>query len=323
MFWDFHVNNPESIHALMMLFGDRGIPYSLRHLNCFGGHTYTLTKSDGSYHYVRFHFITNQGVKNLTEEEAAKLAGTNPDFHATDLYNSIKTGDYPSWDVKIQVIHPDQVANAPLDLFDMTKVWPHDLYPLRTIGRMVLNRNPENYFTEIEQAAFSPSNMVSGIGPSPDPMLQARMFAYPDAARYRLGVNYQFLPTNAAKAPVYTPTQRDGFMNNSKNYGSDANYVGSKITPSRFNKTKPAAAKTNGVSHKAVRADEAQIGHPVSYTSEVTDADFVQSKQFWKMIGKQDCAQDRFIKALAGNVSGIEREWLRKEVYGKYFQTAS
>ena len=218
MFWDFHVNNQESIHALMFLFGDRGLPASIRHVNAYSGNTYTFTKADGSYRYVRIHLLTKQGIHYYTNAEGAKLAGSQPDKHLMDLQEAIKRGDFPEWEVHVQSIGPDQIAEAPVDIFDMTKIWPHKQYPLRKIGRMVLDRNPANWFTEIEQAAFSPSNMVRGIAPSTDPMLQARMFAYPDASRYRLGVNYQFLPTNAAKSEVNCPIERDGFMNFTSNY---------------------------------------------------------------------------------------------------------
>ena len=175
MFWDFHINNQESIHALMFLFGDRGLPSSVRHVNAYSGNTYAFTKSDGSYRFVRIHLLTNQGIHFYTNTEGAQLAGTQPDKHLADLQESIRKGDFPSWDVCVQTIDPDKISEAPCDIFDMTKIWPHKQYPLRKIGRMTLDQNPRNWFAEIEQAAFSPSNMVRGIAPSPDPMLQARM----------------------------------------------------------------------------------------------------------------------------------------------------
>ena len=246
MFWDFHVNNQESIHALMFLFGDRGLPSSVRHVNAYSGNTYKFTKANGAYHYVRIHLLTNQGIHYYTNSEAAQIAGTDPDRHILDLQNAIKAGDFPSWDVYVQTISADQLPTATLDIFDMTKTWPHKTYPLRKVGRMTLDTNPQNWFAEIEQAAFSPSNMVRGIEPSPDPMLQARMFAYPDASRYRLGVNYQFLPTNAAKKEVYCPIERDGFMSFGKNYGGDPNYVGTKLKPVRFMKEEEEEGGENG-----------------------------------------------------------------------------
>lgn len=203
----------------MFLFGDRGLPSSVRHTNAYSGNTYKFSKADGSYHYVRIHILTNQGNHYFTNTEGATLAGTNPDHHIQDLQEAIKSGNFPTWDVCVQTIRPEEIVDAPVDIFDMTKIWPHKKYPLRKVGRMTLCKNPDNWFAEIEQAAFSPSNMVRGVEPSPDPILQARMFAYPDAARYRLGINYQFLPTNAAKSEVYCPIERDGFMNFTKNMG--------------------------------------------------------------------------------------------------------
>lgn len=327
MFWDFHVNNQESIHALMFLFGDRGLPSSVRHVNGYSGNTYKFTKEDGSYYYIRIHFKTNQGIHYFTNTEGAQLAGTEPDRHILDLQNAIKAGDFPSWDVHIQVIHPDEISSAPVNIFDMTKVWPKKQYPLRKAGRVVLDRNPSNWFTEIEQAAFSPSNMVPGIAPSPDPMLQARMFAYPDAARYRLGVNYQFLPTNAARSEVYCPIERDGFMNFTKNYGADPNYVGTKLNPVKFVDTKSqitaGTEKANQSSSSSEitplkTLDHAQITTPIAAFTTVTDKDFEQPRALWHIMEKQDGAQLRFVHNVAAHVSGVSEAWLREGVYGKF-----
>lgn len=324
MFWDFHINNQESVHALMFYFGDRGLPSSVRHLNGYSANTYKFTKSNRSYHYVRIHLKTNQGIHYLTNAEGAQLAGTQPDRHLLDLQDAIKSGDFPSWDVYVQAIHPDEISKAPIDIFDMTKVWPHKLYPLRKAGRMVLDRNPANWFAEIEQAAFSPSNMVQGIEPSPDPMLQARMFAYPDAARYRLGANYQFLQTNAAKNEVYCPIERDGFMNFTKNYGRDPNYIGTKIKPVKFMTAKQSegaeAAQnvmaTMSQDTEVHKLDRAQAAVPVSFASEATDKDFEQATALWHIMGKQNGAQLRFVNNVAANVSGAQEKFIRDEVYG-------
>lgn len=310
MFWDFHVGSPESAHALMFLFGDRGTPASLRHINGYSGHTYKFTKRDGSYHYVRIHIKADGGIKNLSAEEATRLAGTNPDSLILGLYNAIGAGNFPSYTVYIQTIHPADVNNCPVNIFDMTKVLPHAQYPLRPVGKLVFDRNPTNYFSEIEQAAFSPSTMVPGIEPSADPMLQARMFAYPDAARYRLGVNYQMLPTNAAKCPVYIPTERDGFMNFGSNYGADPNYVHSSIQPTSF---RSEAATSSGY-----KPTEETLTGPVSFSSEVTDEDFVQPRALWNdVMAKQEGAQDRFVANVAEHISGVKRAWLRKKLFGK------
>lgn len=299
----------------MFLFGDRGLPYSVRHVNAYTANTYKFTKSDGTYHHVRIHFLTNQGIRWLSNSEGARLAGIDPDRHLMDLQDSIKSGDFPSWNIYVQTIHPDEIANAPVDIFDMTKVWPHKEYPLRKVGVMTLDRNPANWFAEIEQAAFSPSNMVRGIEPSPDPILQARMFAYPDAARYRLGVNYQFLPTNAPISEVYCRTERDGFMNFTNNYGGDPNYNGSQIKPMNF--VTQSHAEGGRLDKQDVHAfDSAQAGIPVSFASEVTDKDFEQATGLWHVMGKQDGAQKRLINNVAGHLSGAKEKWIRDEVYG-------
>ena len=319
MFWDFHVNNQESIHALMFLFGDRGLPYSVRHTNAYSGNTYKFSKADGSYHYVRIHILTNQGTQFFTNSEAATIAGTNPDHHIQDLQESINSRNFPSWDVSIQTIRPEDIADAEVDIFDMTKIWPHKKYPLRKIGRMTLCTNPENWFAEIEQAAFSPSNMVRGIEPSPDPMLQARMFAYPDAARYRLGVNYQTLPTNAPNSEVYCPIERDGFMNFSRNYGRDPNYVGSKINPFRFLTDEQGGPNARGTTKNVGMHDQASAGEvPVSFASEVSEKDFEQARALWGVMGKQEGAQNRFVDNIAAHVGACERKWIRDDAYGEF-----
>ena len=347
MFWDFHVNNQESIHALMFLFGDRGLPSSVRHVNAYSGNTYKFTKADGSYHYVRIHLLSNQGTHYFTNAEAASIAGTNPDHHLQDLQDAIRSGNFPSWDVYIQAIHPDDIASAPINIFDMTKIWPHKQYPLRKAGRMVLDRNPQNWFAEIEQAAFSPSQMVPGIEPSPDPMLQARMFAYPDASRYRLGVNYQFLPTNAAAASVYCPTERDGFMNFTTNYAGDPNYVGSKLKPMRFAKEKDynpvvrvvdrhkdndsLKAEADAVpqhqrqqqyetsqTSKPSTLDHPHPSFPVAVATEVTDTDFAQATALWRIMAHQDGAQTRFVDNVSAHLGDVTQKWIRDEAYGMF-----
>lgn len=315
MFWDFHTNNHESVHALMFLFGDRGIPASVRHLNMYSGNTYAFTKADGSCRYVRIHLLTNQGIHYYTNSEAAELAGKEPDHHLEDLFQSIQKGDFPSWNVCVQVVNPEDIGKAPCNIFDMTKIWPHKQYPLRKVGVMTLDTNPKNWFAEIEQAAFSPSNMVRGIAPSPDIMLQARMFAYPDASRYRVGVNYQFLPTNAAVTEVNCPIERDGFMNFTANYGDDPNYIGTAIKPLKFKGGKDTM-KFNG-SQGARTLDQTNHGAPVSFTSEVTEKDFEQATALWHLLAKQGGAQGRFVKNVSAHIAGVQRKWLREAAFGK------
>ncbi|KAB0613227.1 catalase [Campylobacter hyointestinalis] len=194
--WDFWTLNPETLHQVTILMSDRGIPASYRHMHGFGSHTYSLINDKGERFWVKFHFKTRQGIKNLTNEEAAKIIAKDRESHQRDLYEAIDKGDFPKWDFKIQIMSEEQANNAKFNPFDLTKIWPHKDYPLIPVGVMTLNKNPENYFNEVEQAAFSPSNIVPGIGYSPDRMLQARIFSYPDAQRYRIGVHYQQLAVN-------------------------------------------------------------------------------------------------------------------------------
>ncbi|KIW82394.1 hypothetical protein Z517_05421 [Fonsecaea pedrosoi CBS 271.37] len=335
MFWDFHVNNQESIHALMFLFGDRGLPSSVRHVNGYSGNTYKFTRDNGaSYVYTRITFKTVQGIHYYTNAEGAAIAGTDPDAHLLDLQGAIGRGDFPKWDVYIQVMRPEEIAHAPVNIFDMTKVWPKGLYPLRKVGRVTLDTNPKNWFAEIEQAAFSPSNMVPGIAPSPDPMLQARMFAYPDAARYRLGVNYQFLPTNAPVPTVYCPIERDGFMNFTPNYGGDPNYLGTRLKPVKFSDRTSNAnvVSTDFLNQKGQeqqqqklknlslgRPDEVQIPTPIAAFTQVDDhRDFEQPVALWRIMAGQEGAQARFVDNVAAHVSGVGEKWLRDEVYAMF-----
>ncbi|RUT51409.1 catalase [Campylobacter fetus] len=194
--WDFWTLNPETLHQVTILMSDRGIPASYRHMHGFGSHTYSLINAKGERFWVKFHFKTRQGIKNLTNAEAGAIVAKDRESHQRDLYNSIDKGDFPKWDFKIQIMTEEEANNCKFNPFDLTKIWPHAEYPLIPVGVMTLNKNPENYFNEVEQAAFSPSNIVPGISYSPDRMLQARIFSYPDAQRYRIGVHYQQLDVN-------------------------------------------------------------------------------------------------------------------------------
>jgi catalase len=209
MMWDFWSLSPESLHQVTILFSDRGTPASYRHMNGYGSHTYSFLNAQGERHWVKFHFKTKQGIKNLTREEAGRIKGTDPDHATRDLFESIESGDYPKWTLYVQVMPEADAEKTWYNPFDLTKVWPHGEYPLIEVGEMELNRNPENYFAEIESAAFSPNAIVPGIGFSPDKMLQARVQSYPDAHRYRLGSNYQHFAVNAPKCP-FANYQRDG-----------------------------------------------------------------------------------------------------------------
>ncbi|WP_257399181.1 catalase [Campylobacter lari] len=202
--WDFWSLCPESLHQVTILMSDRGIPASYRHMHGFGSHTYSLINDKNERFWVKFHFKTKQGIKNLTNEEAANLIANDRESHQRDLYETIEKGDFPKWTFQIQILKEDEVEKLGFNPFDLTKVWPHSIVPLIEVGELVLNKNVQNYFNEVEQAAFSPSNIVPGIGFSPDKMLQARIFSYPDAHRYRIGTNYHLLPVNRAKSEVNT-----------------------------------------------------------------------------------------------------------------------
>jgi catalase len=201
--WDFWSLSPESLHQVTILMSDRGLPQTVRHMNGYGSHTYSFISASNERFWVKFHFKTRQGHKHWTNAEAEQVVGRTRESTQEDLYNAIENGDFPKWTLYVQVMPETDAEKTPYNPFDLTKVWPHGDYPLIEVGVMELNRNPENYFAEIEQAAFSPSNIVPGIGFSPDKMLQARIFSYADAHRYRLGTHYEALPVNAPKCPVH------------------------------------------------------------------------------------------------------------------------
>ncbi len=222
MMWDFWSHSPEALHQVTILFSDRGIPDGYRHMHGFGSHTYSLINAKDERTWVKWHFKTQQGIKNLAPADAARLAGTDPDYAQRDLFEAIERGDYPRWTVCIQVMSEAEAASRYENPFDVTKTWSQKDYPLIEVGVLELNRNPLNYFAEVEQAAFGPSNMVPGVGLSPDRMLQGRVFAYADAHSYRVGTNHQHLPVNAPRCAVNS-YQRDGSMATGS-YGSAPNY---------------------------------------------------------------------------------------------------
>ncbi|WP_115706940.1 catalase [Legionella sainthelensi] len=211
MQWDFWTLSPESAHQVTWLMGDRGIPKNWRHMNGYSSHTYMWVNTQGEKFWVKYHFHTDQGIEFLTQEEADHLAGTDGDYHTRDLYEAIERGDYPSWTLYMQIMPFKEAETYRFNPFDLTKVWPHADYPLIKVGKLTLNRNPTDYHTEIEQAAFEPNNMVPGTGISPDKMLLARVFSYADAHRARLGVNYKQIPVNKPKCPVHSYS-KDGAM---------------------------------------------------------------------------------------------------------------
>jgi catalase len=221
--WDFWTLLPEALHQITITMSDRGIPYSYRHMNGYGSHTFSLINADNQRVWVKFHWKTQQGIKNLTDEQAEALIGKDRESHQRDLFESIEKGDFPRWDMKIQVMSEQDAASCVFNPFDLTKVWPHQDYPLIDVGVLELNRNPENYFADVEQSAFNPANIVPGIGFSPDKMLQGRLFSYGDAQRYRLGVNHHLIPVNRARCPVHS-YHRDGAMRVDDNFGATLGY---------------------------------------------------------------------------------------------------
>jgi catalase len=223
MMWDFWSLSPESLHQVTILFSDRGTPDGYRHMDGFSSHTFSLINAKNELFYVKWHFKTKQGIKNFTREGADDMRGQDPDYAQRDLFEAIKNGEFPKWRVCVQVMPEKDAETYRINPFDLTKVWPHGDYPLIEVGELVLDRNPENYFAEVEQAAFDPKNIVPGMGYSPDKMLQARLISYPDAHRYRLGVNYDSLPVNKPQCPFHT-YNRDGAMRFDGNSGASVNY---------------------------------------------------------------------------------------------------
>ncbi len=222
--WDYWTLLPECFHQITIVMSDRGIPASFRNMHFFGEHTFSLYNAKNERVWCKFHFKTKQGIKNLTNEEAREINGVDREYHGKDLFDSIEKGDFPKWTMYIQVMTEEQARNHYENPFDITKVWRHKEYPLIEVGELELNRNPENYFAEVEQAAFTPAHVVPGIGFSPDRFLQGRLFSYGDAQRYRLGVNHNLIPVNRAKVEV-NDYHRDGAMRTDGNYGSAPAYT--------------------------------------------------------------------------------------------------
>ena len=221
--WDFWTSLPEALHQVTVVMSDRGIPASYRHMHGFGSHTFSFINAQNERFWVKFHWRTQQGIKNMTDQEAEAAAGQCRETHQRDLYEAIERGDFPKWTMYVQVMPEADAEKVPYHPFDLTKVWPHKDYPLVEVGEIEFNRNPENYFAEVEQAAFNPANVVPGISFSPDKMLQGRLFSYGDAQRYRLGVNHAHIPVNAPRCPVHS-YHRDGAMRVDGNHGSTLAY---------------------------------------------------------------------------------------------------
>lgn len=223
MAWDFWSLNPESLHQVLILMSDRGTPFGYRHMDGFGSHTFSMINAKNERVWVKFHFKTQQGIKNFTDATAEEMRGVNPDFAQADLVKAIENKDFPKWNLKIQVMSEEQAKEMSFNPFDLTKVWPHADFPLIDVGTLELNEIPKNFFAQVEQAAFAPAHLIDGIGFSPDKMLQGRILSYPDAQRYRLGVNYEQIPVNTCPF-IVANYQRDGLMRVNGNGEDSPNY---------------------------------------------------------------------------------------------------
>ena len=302
MLWDFWSLVPESLHQVTILFSDRGTPDGYCHMNGYSSHTLKLVNHHtGKFKYVKWHFKTDQGIKNLDSPQARELAGRDPDYATRDLFSRIQRGQFPSWSVYIQIMEPEDALHYRFNPFDVTKIWPHQDYPLVPVGKMVLNRNPENYFAEVEQAAFSPSHMVPGIEPSEDRMLQGRLFSYPDTHRHRLGPNYMQIPINCPYAARVANHQRDGFMAVNGNGGSAPNYEPNSVTSA-------GARQTDTRYHTADRVH----GYMGRHTYDVTDDDFVQAGNLYRLMPSD--AKQRLIDNIVGSLGQAKREIQEKQV---------
>jgi len=273
MFWDFITLRPETTHQVSFLFSGRGTPDGFRHMNGYGSHTFKLVNAAGEAVYCKFHCKTNQGIKNFTRQEADRLAGADPDYSIRDLYNAIANNNCPSWTMYIQVMTFEQAEKFRWNPFDLTKVWPQGEYPLIPVGRFTLNRNPKNYFAEIEQSAFSPADMVPGIEPSPDKMLQGRLFSYADTHRHRLGANYLQLPVNCPYNTKVRNYQRDG-PQTFDNQDDAPNYF-----PNSFSGPDVRSAAIETTFH---------VSGDVARYNSADDDNFTQTGTFWKKVLKEE-----------------------------------
>lgn len=299
MFWDF-LTTPENqvcVHQMCILFSDRGTPASYRHMNGYSGHTYKWSNKKGEWHYVQVHLKTDQGVKNLTNEEAVKLAGENPDVCQQDLFENIAKGNAPTWTVYIQTMTEEQAQRQPFSVFDLTKVWPQKEFPLRRVGKLVLNENPLNFFAQVEQAAFAPSNTVPYQEASADPVLQSRLFAYADAHRYRLGANFNQIPVNCPYASrFFNPAIRDGSMNVNGNFGSEPNYLAQSKKYTYLQQDRPIQQ------HQEVWHGPAI---PYHWATSPGDVDFYQARILYqKVLAKQPGQQKNLAHNIGGHVAG-------------------
>ena len=301
MQWDFWTLNPESAHQVTYLMGERGLPRTWRHMNGYGSHTYLWINEVGEKFWVKYHFHTEQGMEFFTNDEAATVAGDNADFHRQDLFEAIGRGEFPRWRVSVQVMPYAEANDYRFNPFDLTKTWSHADYPLVPVGSFTLNRNPENFFAQIEQAAFSPGNTVPGIGLSPDKMLLGRAFAYADAQRNRIGTNFHQLPVNRPKAGVPVNTyQFDGQMTFDHS-GAQAVYAP--------NSTGRGWADTTGVAEDGWETDSQLVRS--AYTLHAEDDDFGQAGDLVRHVW-DDAQRDAFVETVSGALDGVTGEVLER-----------
>ena len=299
--WDFWSQVPESLHQVTILFSDRGIPKGIPYMNGYGSHTYSYINTKDERFWVKFHLKTQQGIHCMIPEEAGRIVGQNPDYHTYQLFDAIERGDYPKWTFYVQVMPEKEAETYRWNPFDLTKVWPHGDYPLIEVGVMELNRNPQNYFAEVEQAAFSPGNVVPGISFSPCKMLQARIFSYADAHRYRLGVNFERLPINAPKATKVVNTyQRDGHMRFDDNGGPGPNYE-----PNSFGGPKEDPAYREPPLKISGDADRYEQKRGV-------DNDYVQPGNLYRLMSPKQ--QEDLIANIVGSLKNVPKEIQQKMV---------
>ena len=292
--WDFFSHSPEATHQFTWLFGDRGIPATLRHMDGFGSHTFQWVNAKGERVWVKFHFKTDQGIRCLDSDTAARVCGENPHHHQHDLRTAIERGEFPSWTLKVQVMPEADAASYRINPFDVTKIWPYRDYPLIPVGRLVLDRNPDNFFAEVEQAAFDPGHFVPGVGPSPDKMLQGRLFAYGDAHRYRLGVNHTRLPINSPRGVPAGATNhgRDGALRFDANGGRAKNYEPNSFGgPAQSGEPLYAGLESQGVSGSFA---------PARYPE---DDDFAQAGALYRVMSEDGRA--RLVRNIAGSLAQV------------------
>lgn len=298
--WDFLSLTPESVHQLTTLFSNRGTPFGFRHMHGFGSHTFRWVNSQNEAFFVKYHFRTAQGIKNLTAKEANDLKSVNPDFARQDLFEAIEAKKYPSWNFFIQAMPEKDAANYKWNVFDITKVWPHGDYPLIPVGTMTLNRNPKNFFAEVEQSAFAPSNMPPGIEASFDKMLQGRLFSYPDTHRHRLGGNFDQIPVNCPYRARVNSNERDGPMRVNSNHDSKLNYEPNTPEPFDF-------AEHAKLSHLPVK------GHIQRWKPNHQNSDFEQPGVMFRKV-LNDYEKDHLIKNLIDDLRNVKKVYQERQV---------